>query len=101
MEMEFTNLFLTKDMKTEKKFLNQYSTSPEERQHLIEYILNNDVFDLGEIDETNENKENVVSRILKTYFETLGLKVTFDEDNGDIVKLDDEEITIDNNDDDM
>jgi len=93
-EMEFTNLFLTQDIETERKFFDQYSTSPEERQHMIEYIATHDVFNLGVIEELDASesyeKKSIVNKIFEVYFTALGLKVVFDDDGMPIIPSDSE-----------
>lgn len=74
MEMEFNLLALTGDIENiVKVFLDQYSSNPADRKHLIETLLTEDVFDIDEIEPVGE--PSMVSLINKTYFKCLGLEL--------------------------
>lgn len=77
-EMEIDNLLLTQGNEI-VKLASMYSSSEENRQAMIEQLLTDDVFDLGEIELENPH-DNHNRRILDVYLKSLGIELVDGED---------------------
>jgi hypothetical protein len=76
--MEISNLSLTNEMDSVIKLLNSYSNNETNRRELIMQLLSGNPFD---IDITLTEVESSTSKILKSLFTCLGLKIEDIEEN--------------------
>lgn len=78
-EMEINSLLLTKNIDLVSRYLSQQSTNPEERENFNKTLLTTDnVFNIEKIDRIG--KKSITSKIIQTYFTTLGLELELTEE---------------------